>query len=75
MTESEYFRCIVRDIGVGGARVALEGAVSLPSDVTLRFDYSGVAKIARVAWQNDLEAGLAFVDDEKFPTNRPGSTS
>ena len=57
----EEHSCIVKDLSVGGARIILEGAFSLPEKVTLKIDQTGSTQAARVVWQIENEAGLAFL--------------
>ncbi len=63
LSKSDQVRCVIRNVSAGGAYVHLEGMQPLPAVVMLRFEQTGVIKKARVAWQNDIEAGLAFVKD------------
>jgi len=63
LNKTDYMRCVIRNTSDGGAYVQLEGAASLPAVVVLRFNQTGVVKKARVAWQRDLEAGLAYLKD------------
>ncbi|MFC2952648.1 PilZ domain-containing protein [Marinicaulis aureus] len=63
LSKSDQVRCVIRNVSQGGAYVHLEGMQPLPAIVMLRFEQTGVIKKARVAWQNDIEAGLAFVKD------------
>lgn len=55
--------CVVLDLSRGGARVQYDPArIGLPEFLSLEFDASGVIKRARVIWQKDNFAGLAFLD-------------
>ncbi|MAW78652.1 MAG: hypothetical protein CMI63_00295 [Parvularcula sp.] len=63
LSKSDQVRCVIRNVSDGGAYVHLEGMQPLPPIVMLRFDQTGVVKKARVAWQNEIEAGLAFMKD------------
>ncbi len=63
VSKTDQVRCVIRNVSDGGAYVHLEGMQPLPPVVILRFDQTGVTKKARVAWQHDIEAGLAFVRD------------
>lgn len=56
-----FVRCVVRNLSPAGAQVIMEGAVPLPPEVSLKFEQNGVIKKARIAWQEDNLAGLAFV--------------
>lgn len=53
-------RCHVVDLSADGARVALDADHEVTPFVTLKFERSGVAKKARVAWRHNNELGLAF---------------
>ncbi|GJL93331.1 MAG: hypothetical protein DHS20C04_29900 [Hyphococcus sp.] len=63
LSKTDHLRCVIRNVSDGGAYVHLEGVHPLPAIVILRFDQTGVTKKARVAWQNETEAGLAYVKD------------
>lgn len=63
LSRTDQVRCVIRNVSDGGAYVHLEGMQPLPPVVMLRFEQTGVTKKARVAWQHDIEAGLAFVKD------------
>lgn len=54
-------RCIVHDISDSGARVVMEGAFTLPPEIVVKFDYNGELHGARIAWQENDEAGMAFM--------------
>ncbi len=61
ITESlTRIRCQVIDLSADGARVVLDRDHDVTPFVTLRFDRSGVARKARVAWRYQNELGLAF---------------
>lgn len=63
LSKTDLVRCVIRNVSGGGAYVHLEGAHPLPPIVVLHFDQTGVVKKARVAWQKETEAGLAYVKD------------
>ena len=63
LSKHEHVRCVIRNVSSGGAYVHLEGMQPLPAVVILRFEQTGVTKKARVAWQDEIEAGLSFVKD------------
>ncbi|MEZ5892149.1 MAG: hypothetical protein R3C58_03255 [Parvularculaceae bacterium] len=63
LSKTDVLRCVIRNVSDTGAYIHLEGAHTLPPVVVLRFDQTGVVKKARVAWQHDIEAGLAFTPD------------
>ena len=60
MPPSPEMKCIVRDISMGGVRIAVEGQCAIPGRVTLRFADTGAVQTCRVVWQHGNEAGLAF---------------
>ena len=63
ISKTDHLRCVIRNVSGGGAYVHLEGVHPLPSVVVLKFNQTGVVKKARVAWQNETEAGLAYLQD------------
>lgn len=59
-------KCVVLDLSRGGARVQFDSfGACLPQFVTLEFEASGVSHKARVAWERDHTAGLAFLDPSR----------
>lgn len=52
--------CIVRDLSTTGARIVIEGAVTLPRKVIMKIDQTGETRRALVVWQEENVAGLAF---------------
>lgn len=54
-------RCVVRDLSPSGAKIVLEGALTLPQEFTLAIDGYTAPAHARLAWQNENEAGITFV--------------
>ena len=60
----ETYPCIVRDINAFGARVALQGTVTLTPRVRLIIDQTAEQHIAEVVWQRENEAGLRYEADE-----------
>lgn len=63
LSKTDYVRCVIRNVSGGGAYLHLEVCQPLPEIVVLRFDQTGVIKKARVAWQRETEAGLAYLKD------------
>jgi hypothetical protein len=63
LSKTNHLRCVIRNVSDSGAYVHMEGIHPLPTIVVLRFDQTGVVKKARVAWQHETEAGLAYVQD------------
>lgn len=56
--------CIIKDVSPGGAKVVIEGAITMPPKVILKIDQTGESKRAKVAWQRDTEVGLQFVVEQ-----------
>jgi hypothetical protein len=61
--------CAIRDISEGGAKVALTGHMSLPSDLLLIVVKHGIAYEAKVMWVNFPARGLKFL--AAHPLNKP----
>ncbi|WDI30616.1 PilZ domain-containing protein [Hyphococcus flavus] len=70
ISKSNFLRCVIRNVSDSGAYVHIEGVHPLPETVVLRFDQTGVIKKARVAWQNEIEAGLEYLKD-MTPSDAP----
>ena len=61
-----FVKCVVLDLSRGGARVQYDNfGAGLPEFVTLEFEASGIARKARVRWERDHQAGLAFIDPSR----------
>jgi hypothetical protein len=59
-------KCVVLDLSRGGARVQFDNfGAGLPEYVVLEFEASGVSRKARVSWERDHVAGLAFLDPSR----------
>ena len=56
--------CAVRDVSQSGCMVSLLGAENLPDELSVRLDPSQPRRKARVAWRENLEAGLEFLPEE-----------
>jgi hypothetical protein len=56
-------RAIITDIGTGGARIEFATRIDLPSRVIITEPTHRLKRWARVAWQRDGAAGLAFQED------------
>ena len=52
--------CTVRNMSSGGAAVDLDGAVPLPSTLTLSIACDQFARRCRPVWRSDRRVGLAF---------------
>lgn len=64
LPDRSILRCIMKDISAGGAKIILEGAITIPPRVLLKIDQTGETKRANVAWQKDSEVGLEFIADK-----------
>lgn len=53
-------RCVITNLSRSGAKVMLEGAVTLAPFVTLKIGAVGAVHRAKVAWQDGNEVGLMF---------------
>ncbi|MEM8936216.1 MAG: PilZ domain-containing protein [Pseudomonadota bacterium] len=58
---SNFVRCVIQDVSANGARIRAEVAHDLPEIVIIKFDQTGIAKKARVVWQNECDAGLLIL--------------
>ena len=52
--------CEFSDISEGGARVLVDGAKSVPTDVSLLVAEKSEARPCRVVWRSETEIGLRF---------------
>jgi hypothetical protein len=52
--------CVVRDISVGGARLAMLSTRSVPDTFDLSFDSARTLRTCRVVWRTPTEIGLQF---------------
>lgn len=64
LPDRSVMNCIIKDISAGGARVVIEGNITMPPRVLMKIDQTGETKRARLAWQKDMEVGLQFITDE-----------
>jgi hypothetical protein len=62
----ETYPCIVRDINDFGARIALQGTLTLTPRVRLIIDQTAEQHIAEVVWQRENEAGLRYEKNEEI---------
>jgi len=53
---------IILDAGDAGARVRFRSKSRLPGTVTVKASRIGLNRLARVIWQDEFDAGLAFID-------------
>jgi hypothetical protein len=56
-------RAIITDISADGARIEFATRIDLPSRIVITEPLSGLKRWARVAWQNEGAAGLAFQEE------------
>jgi hypothetical protein len=57
--------CIVRNFTSAGAKLAMSGVVPLPDEFDLSIARKETSFRARLVWCNHLEAGVAFIADDK----------
>ena len=62
--------CLIFDRSQQGARVRLAGRQPLPERVKFFDDELQMLHVARVVWQRDNEAGLAFLQDDNHTACR-----
>lgn len=64
--------CRIRNISPGGARLAVDPAVTLPDRFTLEIPSRGATHSVEVRWRSADEMGVQFVDGvvEKTPEDR-----
>lgn len=60
--DGRHYDCLVKDLSLGGARIALNDARVLPERLKLLELESRSAFECMVRWQNNAEAGLSFID-------------
>lgn len=53
---------IILDAGSAGARVRFRSKSRLPGAVTIKASRIGLDRVARVIWQDEFDAGLAYID-------------
>ncbi len=56
----EEIRCVVRDLSESGAKLVLEGTISLPGEFRLVIDGYHAPTHALLKWQNENEAGVTL---------------
>ncbi len=54
--------CTVRDLSLSGCRIRLQAPLVLPHAFIVAFPLLEVERPARLVWQNELEAGVEFLD-------------
>lgn len=68
LPDRAVMNCIIKGYSRRGAKVVIEGSVTLPPRVLMKIDQTGETKRAKVVWQNEMEVGLQFVSVEKAAT-------
>ena len=56
--------CLVRNLSQDGAKLSFAHPPMIPGEFDLRVVKKGDGRRARVVWQVDLEAGVAFLDTD-----------
>jgi len=56
-------RAVITDLSAGGARIEFATRVDLPSRVVISEPISNLKRWARVVWQHEGAAGLAFQEE------------
>lgn len=68
---SSTMDCLVRDLSAGGARIALDGAMTLPEVFDLIIPQKGVTRRCRLCWRREDEIGVGFLDEVSQREVRP----
>lgn len=61
--KDNYYRCVIINQSSTGVLARMEGEYAVPKIVIFRFLQTGITKKARVAWQDEGDLGLAFLED------------
>lgn len=56
------FDCIVRDISVGGARLAMVSTAGISEKINLSFDGLHTIRPCRVVWRTLTDLGVEFTE-------------
>jgi PilZ domain len=56
--------CFVTNISPGGARIKIDGAVNLPSNIKVSIPQRNMARMARQIWRRGDQLGLAFLPED-----------
>ncbi|MDR3507899.1 MAG: PilZ domain-containing protein [Caulobacteraceae bacterium] len=64
--DDDHFSCTIRNISLGGARIAFDSDVDLPKSLMLLAFPAGVVYEAIVAWRIGLDAGLTFYSEHRL---------
>jgi len=59
--------CIVKNISATGAKIAIDEALSVPSEFDLHIPQKGRTYRARMAWRDATAIGVEFIDNEQAP--------
>lgn len=63
-------KCVVNNLSVEGARIAIDRADTFPAHVRLIFDTGAKARNAEIVWGENRQYGLSFVDAAPPKANR-----
>jgi len=66
--------CIVKNISLHGARVAIDEAMTVPNQFELHIPQKGKTYRARMAWRDSGAIGVEFVDEPSTALNIPPSS-
>jgi hypothetical protein len=54
--------CTVKNVTKAGARIEFAAFTKLPADFRIHFKNTGETRVAEVAWQRGLAAGIRFIE-------------
>lgn len=60
LDDKSELKCVIKDLSAAGAKIVLEGAITLPPIVLLKIDQTGERRKAAVVWQKETDVGLSF---------------
>jgi len=66
--------CIVKNISLHGARVALDEAMTIPNQFELHIPQKGKTYRARMAWRDSGAIGVEFVDEPSAAITVPSTS-
>lgn len=58
--QTDVLDCVVRDISINGARLALVSTAGIPDTIDLSFDSVRTLRPCRVVWRTPTEIGVEF---------------
>lgn len=64
--DDDHLSCTIRNISLGGARIAFDSDVELPKSLMLLAFPAGVVYEAIVAWRIGLDVGLTFYSEHRL---------